>query len=149
MPVPPCKSDVSFVDLGDEPFVVGWPVMSTMAKKSHYGTKFSRSNLKCNARGWGTTRTRKLTFSSPGSNSMTKPGWAGTTMVVSSVFGLERNSGSLHPLGLLSNIRRMGLPEGFSGCSVRSRWGRVKTALTSCLVLRMQGCRKRREIGLG
>jgi hypothetical protein len=46
---------------------------------------------------------------------MTEPGWAGTTMVVSSVFGLERNNRSLHPLGPLSDIRRMGLPESFSG----------------------------------
>jgi hypothetical protein len=126
--------------------------MPNMAKTNRTRErKLAGATLKVAHTWWGTTQTRKLTFSPPGSNSMTEPGLAGTTMVVSSVFGLERNNCSLHPLqGCYRISGGWGYQRAFQvGCSVRSRWGRVNTAQAACLVLRMQGCRKRRKIGLG
>ena len=87
------------VDLGNEAFAVGWPVMPNMAKTNRpRERKLAGATLKVAHTWWGTTQTRKLTFSPPGSSSMNEPGLAGTAIAVSSVFGLERNSRSLQSL---------------------------------------------------
>jgi hypothetical protein len=46
---------------------------------------------------------------------MTEPRLAGTTIVVSSMFGLGRNSCSLYPLQAVLDIWRIGLPDDFPG----------------------------------
>jgi hypothetical protein len=73
MPVPRCDSDAShfcsfrtqlnrdcngvrppepFVDLGDEPFIVGWPVLSTMAKEIALGNEIQQEQLQKPTQMW-------------------------------------------------------------------------------------------------
>jgi hypothetical protein len=109
MPVPRSKSDPSrfcsfqtqlnrdcdlvhlpepSVDLGDKPFIVCRPVMSTIAKKKRTRERsLAGTTLKVTCTWVGNDSNDTTHVSPPGSDSMTEPWLAGTTTVVSSVFG--------------------------------------------------------------